>query len=100
MVLQPMMWGMVPPWFKGSDPKATGLSTNNARLEGIDKAKLYKPCLDQNKRCVVVCDGFYEWKGIDNSKQPYLIYAKQVNGEKIHELRRFHEVRYEGFIII
>ena len=39
-VVQPMMWGLVPSWFKGSDPKAHGLSTNNARLEGISSAKV------------------------------------------------------------
>ena len=56
-VVQPMLWGFVPFWFKGEDPKNTGLTTNNARLEGLDSTKLYKPALERNQRCVVMVDG-------------------------------------------
>jgi len=82
-ILQPMMWGIVPPWFKGANPKSHGLSTNNARLENVKDSKLYSGCL--TKRCVVVCDGFYEWKRDNDVKQPYLIYACQ-DGHKIEEV--------------
>jgi len=75
---------MVPPWFHGPDPNKHGLSTNNARLENIVDSKLYKPSLLQGLRCVVVCDGFYEWKSLNGKttsggggKQPYLVYAPQ-----------------------
>ena len=52
-----MLWGFVPFWFKGPDPKHTGLTTNNARMEGLETTKLYKPALERNQRCVVVVDG-------------------------------------------
>jgi len=88
--LQPMMWGLIPPWHQGSDPKSHGLSTNNARLEGVEQSKLYSPSL--SRRCVVVVDGFYEWKRDGAVKQPYLVYAKQANGVRIEEVRRWNNI--------
>ena len=58
--LEPMMWGLVPPWHPGPGPTSHGLSTNNCRVEGVRTSKLYSPCLSL-RRCVVVCEGFYEW---------------------------------------
>ena len=79
ILLQNMMWGLIPPWHRSDSPKGHGLTTNNARIETIQESKLYKPSLQNNQRCVVICDGFYEWKTFkDNSKQPYLIYLKQT----------------------
>lgn len=77
--LQPMLWGLIPPWHKGDEPTKHGLTTNNARLEGLAESKLYKPALNQNRRCIVLADGFYEWKKLagSGSKQPYLVYAPQ-----------------------
>lgn len=40
-----MLWGFVPPWHRGDDPTKHGLTTNNARLEGIAQSKLYKSAL-------------------------------------------------------
>jgi len=87
-VLQPMMWGVVPPWFKGTNPKAHGLSTNNARLEGLQDSKLYRGCL--TRRCLVVCDGFYEWKRDGAVKQPYLVHASQKDN-KIENVLKYSE---------
>ena len=74
---------MVPPWYQGPDPTKHGLSTNNARLENIGESKLYRPALVQGARCVVICDGFYEWKALPDKaagKQPYVVYATQPGG--------------------
>jgi len=79
MILQPMLWGLVPPWHAGPDPKSHGLTTNNCRLENVMTSKLYKPCLAKG-RCVVVCEGFYEWDRSGGRKQPYLVYRA---GEKM-----------------
>ncbi|PNF39144.1 hypothetical protein B7P43_G01326 [Cryptotermes secundus] len=84
-MLQPMMWGMVPSWHKVQHVrKSHGLSTNNCRLEGLLSSKLYSRPFSKGQRCVVVCDGFYEWqttKG-NRSKQPYFIYMPQDEGTK------------------
>ena len=79
VMLQSMMWGLIPPWHRSDSPKGHGLTTNNARIENIKESKLYRHPLENKQRCVVICDGFYEWKTFkDGTKQPYLIYAKQT----------------------
>ena len=52
-----MQWGLVPGWAKDKDFKAL----INARLETIDEKVSFKKLI-KNFRCVVVADGFYEWK--------------------------------------
>ncbi|XP_053972301.1 abasic site processing protein HMCES [Hylaeus volcanicus] len=79
-----MMWSMIPPWHEGDYRKHT-LSTHNARLENLQKSTLYGPLLRRGQRCIVVCEGFYEWKAgktKKDTKQPYYIYATQDNGIK------------------
>ena len=81
-VIQPMLWGLVPPWHRGENPTSHGVSTNNARLEGVQSSKLYGPCL--KRRCVVICDGFYEWRKNPSTtskekvnKQPFFVYRRE-----------------------
>ena len=73
LLLQPMMWGLVPPTHPGPRPASHGLSTNNCRLETVRTSGLYSPCLE-SRRCVVVCQGFYEWLREGGEKQPYLVF--------------------------
>lgn len=85
--LVPMLWGMIPPWHSG-DYSNHGLSTNNCRLENITSSKLYSPSLEQGKRCVVMCEGFYEWQTTKKTpkKQPYFVYATQSPGVKVESV--------------
>ena len=79
--MQPMLWGLVPPWHRGPAPTTHGLSTNNCRVEGVAASKLYSPSL-ASRRCVVVCEGFYEWcKQETGIKQPYLVTRPLAEGE-------------------
>ncbi|KAK7076846.1 hypothetical protein SK128_011556 [Halocaridina rubra] len=84
-VIQPMMWGLIPHFHKGSSAVGHGFKTNNCRIEGIEEKKSYKPSLLKGQRCVVLCDGFYEWESTkgDKNKQPYFIYAPQPEGVEI-----------------
>lgn len=88
-VLCAMIWGMIPPWHKGDYKKRLDkLSTHNGRLESIQTSKLYSPSLRNRQRCIVVCEGFYEWKaGTSNKspKQPYYIYATQDKDIKVDD---------------
>ncbi|XP_026686543.1 embryonic stem cell-specific 5-hydroxymethylcytosine-binding protein [Diaphorina citri] len=85
--LVPMLWGMIPPWHSG-DYGNHGLSTNNCRLENITSSKLYSPSLEQGKRCVVMCEGFYEWQTTKKTpkKQPYFVYATQSPGVQVESV--------------
>ena len=72
-----MRWGLVPSW--ADDPKI-GNRMINARAEGIeDKPSFRKPI--RSRRCLVIADGFYEWKANPGkkTKTPYFIHMKDRN---------------------
>ncbi|XP_072307785.1 abasic site processing protein HMCES [Eucyclogobius newberryi] len=79
-VLASMRWGLVPTWFKESDPTKMQYSTNNCRRENILEKKTYKDPLLKGQRCVILADGFYEWKRQAKEKQPFFIYFPQSPG--------------------
>ena len=63
-----MRWGLVPWWAK--DIKI-GFSSINARAETVDTAPAFRDAWKKDQRCLVITDGFYEWKKPE--KQPYAI---------------------------
>lgn len=72
-VLKMMKWGLVPFWAKDTN---IGYKMINARAEGIQDKSSFKNPL-RKRRCLVLADGFYEWKKIDKkSKIPYFIHLK------------------------
>ena len=72
---RPFRWGLVPSWAK--DP-AIGNRTINARSEtAATKPAFRKPFGE--RRCLILADGFYEWKRDGSRKQPY--YIKLRDGE-------------------
>ncbi|XP_046395802.1 abasic site processing protein HMCES isoform X2 [Ischnura elegans] len=90
-VVHPMIWGMIPPWHKGAYNNHK-MSTNNCRLENVLESRLYSVPLYKGQRCVVICDGFYEWQTTKGSqKQPYFIYAPQVEGVRIENKSTWDE---------
>ena len=64
--LENLQWGLVPGWAKDKDFKAL----INARLETIDEKVSFKKLI-KDFRCVVVADGFYEWKREEKDKIPH-----------------------------
>ncbi|MBC8120901.1 MAG: SOS response-associated peptidase [Gemmatimonadaceae bacterium] len=62
-------WGLVPSWSK--DP-AIGARMINARAETVAEKPSFRSAL-RSRRCLVVADGFYEWKKVEGKKQPYHI---------------------------
>lgn len=65
-------WGLIPPH---STDESIRRYTLNARIETIEKTKSFVEC--SNNRCLVIADGFYEWKHITKGgkvfKEKYLI---------------------------
>lgn len=55
-------------------------STTNCRSENILEKKTYKDPLVKGQRCVILADGFYEWKRQAKDKQPFFIYFPQSQG--------------------
>ena len=48
----------------------------NARAETLNTKPTFKDLINKN-RCIVISDGFYEWKRQDNHKIPYFIFHEQ-----------------------
>ena len=69
--LENLKWGLVPSWSKKKEFKPL----INARLETIDEKVSFKKLI-QLTRCVVVADGFYEWKREERNKIPYYFLRK------------------------
>jgi len=66
-------WGLIPGWAK--DP-SIGSKLINARSETLAEKASFKNAL-KSRRCLVISDGFYEWKrSTKKSKIPYRILLK------------------------
>jgi putative SOS response-associated peptidase YedK len=64
-----LRWGLIAPWAKaGEQPKAL----INARAETLAERPSFRPAF-RHRRCVVLADGFYEWKAEGRTKRPHLI---------------------------
>lgn len=70
--IQLLKWGLIPHWAK--DPKI-GYRMINARAETVAEKPSFKGPLKYH-RCLVLADGFYEWKKEVKGKVPYRITLK------------------------
>ena len=73
--LNMLHWGLIPFWAK--DIKI-GNKFINTRSETITEKPSFKNSF-KRKRCLVVSNGFYEWKKDGNRKIPYRIFLKGEN---------------------
>jgi len=62
-------WGLIPSWAK--DP-AIGNRMINARGETVTEKPSFRTAF-RRRRCLVLADGYYEWKKTGSKKQPYYI---------------------------
>ena len=65
-------WGLIPYWAK--EPK-TGYSTINARAETVAEKPTFRNAF-RHRRCLIAADGYYEWRKLERTKQPYFIALK------------------------
>ncbi len=68
--LREMRWGLVPSWAK--DP-AIGNRMINARAETLAVKPSFRDAY-RRRRCLIVADGFYEWRKEGDRKQPVWIH--------------------------
>ena len=74
--LSMMRWGLIPSWAK--DP-STAASMINARSETASTKPAFSDAL-KHRRCLIPADGFYEWKRLGASRQPFCF---EVNGGEL-----------------
>lgn len=65
-----LRWGLIPVWDKSPKP-GTGLI--NARAETVAEKPAFRSAF-RKRRCLVLADGYYEWKVLDKGKQPYFVH--------------------------
>jgi putative SOS response-associated peptidase YedK len=69
-------WGLLPHWAKD---ERVPFKMINARAETLTEKPAYRSLLGKH-RCLVVADGFYEWRlGADGKKEP--VYFQLTNGK-------------------
>ena len=75
--LEPLRWGLIPSWAKD---EAIGNKMINARAETLAEKPSFKRLL-RSKRCLVVADGFYEWRKEAESKAKTPMYITLKSGQ-------------------
>ena len=65
-----MHWGLIPSWAK--DPSRASQMIN-ARSETIHKKPSFRQAF-KKRRCLILADGYYEWRNNGSDKQPFFIH--------------------------
>src|SRR5918994_4339779 len=68
-----LRWGLVPPF---ADPDSFDRLLINARAETVDEAPAFRDAF-QRSRCLILADGFYEWRATPTGKRPQWITLPQ-----------------------
>ena len=69
-------WGLIPFWVKDKESaNQVRQRTLNARAETIFDKPSFRHAI-RNKRCLILVDGFYEWRHIGRKTYPYHINLK------------------------
>lgn len=77
--LDSLQWGLIPGWSK--EPPTSPQHTINATCEKLFEGGGLWGSLRDKKRCVVVADGFFEWKQGSNSKSKLAHFVKPKKGK-------------------
>lgn len=72
-VLEMMTWGFIPHWARDAEDMPHAI---NARAETVDSKPMFQNAFG-SRRCLIPCDGFYDWKALKDRKHPYLIRLKE-----------------------
>ena len=71
-VCQVMQWGLIPAWSQGPNPRYKMI---NAKAETVHEKPAYRNAF-RHRRCLIPCDGFYEWQAREGGTQPFYIYQQ------------------------
>jgi len=72
-LIQFFQWGLIPFWTRDeSSARRIRLNTLNARAETIHEKPSFRASIKM-KRCLVLVDGFYEWREENKNRYPYYI---------------------------
>ncbi len=61
-------WGLIPHWAKSDEAKKIGSRCVQARVESAARSPAFRDAF-RTRRCLVIVDGFYEWKTLDDGER-------------------------------
>lgn len=95
--LQSMKWGLIPFWTKRQPDYGSMMRTINCRDDSlIDDSGIWTT-MKRRKRCIVVCQGFYEWlKKGPGGKEKVPHFIRRKDGELMCFAGLWDCVSYEG----
>ncbi len=67
--LEMLHWGLIPSW---ADDPEIGSRMINARAETVPEKPSFRRAF-RSRRCLILADGFYEWRKTGGGKQPHYI---------------------------
>ena len=67
-----LKWGLLPSWAKDKSMLAKMI---NARAETVAEKPSFRKAF-YKRRCLIVLNGFYEWRKLDGGKEPVYIHLK------------------------
>ena len=73
--LEKFHWGLVPFWAKDT---SMGNRMINARAETVATKPSFRHAF-KKRRCLIIADGFYEWRGTRGEKQPVYLTASDAS---------------------
>lgn len=96
-IIQPMKWGLIPFWTKRNPDYGSLMKTINCREDSLVEDRGMWTTMKRKKRCVVVCQGFYEWlKKGPGGKERVPHFVKRKDGGLMCFAGLWDCVRYEG----
>ncbi|KAL4881700.1 hypothetical protein BJY04DRAFT_218141 [Aspergillus karnatakaensis] len=95
--LQAMKWGLVPFWTKRQPDYGSLMRTINCREDSLIDDRGMWTSMKRKKRCVVVCQGYYEWlKRGPGGKDRIPHYTRRKDGDLMYFAGLWDCVTYEG----
>lgn len=95
--LQSMKWGLIPFWTKRQPDYGSLMRTINCRDDSLIEDRGMWTTMKRRKRCVVICQGFYEWlKKGPGGKEKIPHFVKRKDGDLMCFAGLWDCVSYEG----
>lgn len=94
--LQAMKWGLIPAWTKRNPDYGSMMKTINCRDDSLMENKGLWNVVKRRKRCIVMCQGFYEWLKKGKDKVPH--YIKRKDGQLMCMAGLWDCAKYEGIL--
>lgn len=99
--LQSMKWGLIPFWTKRQPNYGSLMRTINCRDDSLIEDRGMWTTMKRRKRCVVICQGFYEWlKKGPGGKEKIPHFIKRKDGDLMCLAGLWDWVSYEGELFL